>query len=185
MKFDDVETQWGLIFDSQREDLSLQWNFNSQVWASSGVLFPRPVTIERTNYFWKPTILFANSFELTAFRCSTQFTIIFVFWKMSVDNAKLLALGGGPCFWRRCALEKKDWKNFELFVMQTSLGPVSQKLFGQKWRNLNSLLFFFKKLWVANWIDFFQSVGHVSGWSFLLLHFYWNVCNWTSKMSGY
>ena len=85
------------------------------------------------------------------------------------------------CFW-----PAKTGKNFELFEMHTCLWPGAQIWFWHKWRKLvtASLLLH----WIDGysyrryWNEFFSAVFHVLDWSFLVLHFDWNVCNWIPKV---
>ena len=69
--------------------------------------------------------------------------------------------------------------------MHTSLAPGAQMLFRLEWRKLETLLCFSIVLanHVASLIGMsFFSVFPVLGWSLLVLHFWWNVCNWITKM---
>ena len=85
------------------------------------------------------------------------------------------------CFW-----PAKTRKNLEIFEKQTYLWPGAQMWFRHKWRKLvtASLLLHciggYSCLRYAN--EFFSAVFHVLDWSFLVLHFDRNVCNWIRKL---
>ena len=85
------------------------------------------------------------------------------------------------CFWPAETRKKLDF-----FEMLTTLGPGAQKLLRHKWRKMDiaSLHFRFvgENSCIVSWNETFSSVGHVSGWSFLVLHSCGNVCNWIPKV---
>ena len=85
------------------------------------------------------------------------------------------------CFWPARTIKK-----VELLVIHASLGPCAEMLLRHNWRKLDTFLFFFTALVnIVVWLlgpSLFASVGRVLCWSFLVLHFYWNVCNWVPKL---
>ena len=88
------------------------------------------------------------------------------------------------CVSEKCFWTSKTRKNLVLFEMHTCLWPYSQIWFRHKWRKLvTASLLLLCIDWYScfrYWIEFFFSC--VSGWSFLVLHFDGNVCNWTPKV---
>ena len=97
-----------------------------------------------------------------------------------------LAVGGsvgvGNVIWFTKTLE-----NLTFLELHRSLGSGAQMLFRRKWRNLDTLLFFFilfvNIVCIVVWIEFFSAVGQVFQWSFLALHVFWNVCNWVPQLN--
>ena len=85
------------------------------------------------------------------------------------------------CFW-----PAKTRKNIELFEMHTCLWPGAQIWFWHKWRKLvtTSLLpdCIDGYSCLRYWNEFFSALFHVLDWSFLVLHFDGNVCNWIPKV---
>ena len=85
------------------------------------------------------------------------------------------------CFW-----PAKTRKNFELFEMHTCLWPGAQIWFWHKWRKLVTASLLLHCIdgysYRRYWNEFFSAVFHVLDWSFLVLHFDWNVCNWIPKV---
>ena len=81
------------------------------------------------------------------------------------------------CFW-----PAKTRKNFELFEMHTCLWPGAQIWFWHKWRKLVTASLLLDCIdgysYRRYWNEFFSAVFDASDWSFLVLHFDWNVCNW-------
>ena len=85
------------------------------------------------------------------------------------------------CFW-----PAKTRKNLELFEMHTCLWPGAQIWFRHKWRKLvtASLLLYCIDLYscLRYWNGFFSALFQVLDWSFLVLHFDGNFCNWIPKV---
>ena len=85
------------------------------------------------------------------------------------------------CFW-----PAETRKNLEAFEMHTCLWTGAQIGFRHEWRNLVSAFLLllcidgYSCLSYGN--EFFSAVFHVLDWSFLVLHFDWNVCNWIPKV---
>ena len=87
------------------------------------------------------------------------------------------------CFW-----PSKTRNNFELFEMHTCLWPGAQIRFWHKWRKLVTASLLLHCIdgysYRQYWNEFFSAVFHALVWSFLVLHFDWNVCNWIPKDIG-
>ena len=85
------------------------------------------------------------------------------------------------CFW-----PAETRKNLEAFEMHTCLWTGAQICFRHEWRNLVTAFLLllcidgYSCLSYGN--EFFSAVFHVLDWSFLVLHFDWNVCNWIPKV---
>ena len=77
-------------------------------------------------------------------------------------------------------------KKLEISEMHTCLWPGAEIWFRYKWRKLvtASLLLHFidGHSCLRYWNEFFSAVFQVLDWSFLVLHFYGNVCNWIPKV---
>ena len=85
-----------------------------------------------------------------------------------------------------CVWPAKTRKNLELFEMHTCHWPGAQIWFRHKWRKLAtaSLLLFCIDWYgcLRYWNEFFPAVFQVLDWSFLVLLFDGNVCNWIPKV---
>ena len=85
------------------------------------------------------------------------------------------------CFW-----PAKTWKNLELFVMHTCHWPGAQIWFRHKWGKLVTASLLLDCIdWYScrrYWNEFFAAVFQVLDWSYLVLHFDGNVCNWIPKV---
>ena len=92
-----------------------------------------------------------------------------------------LLVGGPARVWNMLPAAKIR-KNLELFEMHTCLWPGAQIWFRHKWRKLvtASLLLHCNEGYscLRYWNEFFPAVFQVLDWSFLVLHFDGNVCNW-------
>ena len=79
----------------------------------------------------------------------------------------------------------KARKNLVLFEMHTCVWPGAQMWFRHKWRKLVTA---FLSLCIGgnsclpHWNEFFSAVFQVLDWSFLVLHFDGNVCNWLPRV---
>ena len=85
------------------------------------------------------------------------------------------------CFW-----PAKTRKNLELFEMHTCHWPGAQIWFRHKWGKLVTASRLLDCIdWYSclrYWNEFFAAVFQVLDWSFLVLHFAGNVCNWIPKV---
>ena len=80
----------------------------------------------------------------------------------------------------------KTRKNLELFEMHTCHWPCAQVWFRHEWGKLFTASLLLDCIdWYSclrYWIEFFAAVFQVLDWSFLVLHFDGNVCNWIPKV---
>ena len=87
----------------------------------------------------------------------------------------------GVWFW-----PAKTRRNHGFFEMHTCHWPGAQIRFRQKWRKLvtASLLLLFSDWYscLPHLNEFVSAVFQVLDWSFLVLHFDGNVCNWIPKL---
>ena len=76
----------------------------------------------------------------------------------------------------------KTRKNLELFEMHTCLWPGAQIWFRHKWKKLVTASLLLPCIdgysCLRYWNEFFPAVFQVLDWSFLVLRFDENVCNW-------
>ena len=131
-------------------------------------------------------ILCFPSFVLTVFWCTTSYTVIIVLWKMLMEPVNAPARWW-PCAHLKCIpglrrLEKT--LNFLRCIHVFDLVPKYGSDINEG--NWLQLLFYFSVLVgiVASLIGrgFFSAVFQVLDWSFLVLHFDGNVCNWIPKV---
>ena len=126
------------------------------------------------------------SFVLTVFWCTTSYTVIFVLWRMLMEPVNAPA-HRWPCACLKCVSGLRRLEKFlNFFEMHTCLWPCAQIWFRHKWRKLvlASLLLHFIDWYscLRYWNEFFSAVFQVLDWSFLVLHFDGNVCNWIPKV---
>ena len=92
-----------------------------------------------------------------------------------------------PCACLKCVsgLRRLE-KNLELFEMHTCHWPGAQIWLRYKWGKLVTASLLIDCIdWYScfhYWKEFSASVFQVLDWSFLVLHFDGNVCNWIPKM---
>ena len=126
------------------------------------------------------------SFLLTVFWCSTSYTVIIVLWKMLMEPVN------APTRWCPCACLKcisglrilEKTLNFLrcIHVLDLVLKDGSDIKEGN-WLQL--LFYFFVLMGISSSVigmSFFSAVFQVLDWSFLVLHFDGNVCNWIPKV---
>ena len=95
-------------------------------------------------------------------------------------------LDGGPevasIVFLACEDQKKPWTFWYAYMSW----PGAQIWFRHKWRNLATASLLLDCIdWYSclrYWNEFFAAVFHVLDWSFLVLHFDGNVCNWIPKV---
>ena len=97
-----------------------------------------------------------------------------------------------PARWWPCACLKfffwpaKTRKNLELFEMHTCHWPGAQIWFRHKWRKLVTACLLLHCIdgysCLCYWNGSSSAAFQVLDWSFLVLHFYGNVCNWIPKV---
>ena len=124
------------------------------------------------------------SFVLTVFWCSTSCTEIIVLWKMLMEPVNAPARWW-PCACLKCVSGRRRVEN-KLFEMHTCHRPGAQLWFRHKWRKLVTASLLLHCIvgysCLRYWNEFFSAVFQVLDWSFLVLHFYGNVCNWIPKV---
>ena len=126
------------------------------------------------------------SFELTVVRCTTSYTVIFVLSKMLVESVNAPA-HRWPCAYLKCVSGLRRLEKFLNFLRCIHVFDLVLK-YGSDINEGNwlQLLFYFLVLMdiVASVIgmSFFSAVFQVLDWSFLVLHFDGNVCNWIPKV---
>ena len=75
----------------------------------------------------------------------------------------------------------KIWDKDAFFELPASLTPDAKMLFRHKCRKLETKVSYFfngENSCFVKWSEFFQSLGEVSVWQFLVLQFCWNLRNW-------
>ena len=81
---------------------------------------------------------------------------------------------------------EKTRKNLEIFEMHTCHWPGAQIRLRHKWRKLVAASLILPCIDGYNclrcWNELFSAVLQVLDWSFLVLHFNGNVCNWIPKV---
>ena len=125
------------------------------------------------------------SFVLTVFWCSASYTVIIVLWKMSMEPVNAPARWW-PCACLKCVSGLRRLENLELFEMHLCHWPGGQIWFRHKWKKLVTASLLLHCIdgysCLRYWNEFFSAVFQVLDWSFLVLHFYGNVCNWIPKV---
>ena len=126
------------------------------------------------------------SFVLTVFWCSTSYTVLIVLWKLLMEPVN------APARWWHCACLKcvsglrRLEKTLNFLRCMHVIDLVRKNGSDIKERNLIQLLFHFIVLMgiVASVIgmSFFSAAFQVLDWTFLVFHFYGNVCNWIPKV---
>ena len=126
------------------------------------------------------------SFVLTVFWFSTSYTVIIVLWKMLMESVY------APARWWLSACLKciSGWRRLEktlnflrcIHVFDLVLKYVSDINEGNRLQLLFYFLVFMGIATVVIGIRFFSAVFQVLDWSFLVLHFDGNVCNWIPKL---
>ena len=162
----------------------MQCNLSFFVFVSFSLFFLELV-VKLFDDFWKPNSLFSKF----CVNCLLMFYFVycnnFALKDVNGDcwcSCSLVAL----CVPEMCFWPAKIGKNLELFEMHTRLWPGAQICFGHKWRKLvtASLLLLCIDWYgcLSYWNEFFPAVFQVLNWSFLVLHFDGNVCNWIPKV---
>ena len=96
-----------------------------------------------------------------------------------------LLVSGSVRAWMTC-WSTNTAKKLELFEMHTCLWSGAQKWFRHRWRKLLTASLLLHCIdgysYLRYWNEFFSAMLEVLGWSFLVLHFDGNVCNWIPKV---
>ena len=137
------------------------------------------------DYFWKPNSLFSKFCVI----CLLMYYFVYC------NNCALKDVNGtgwctcslvALCVPEMCFCPAKTTKNLEIFEMHTCLWPGAQIWFRHKWRKLVTasllLLCIGEFSCLQYWNEYFSAVFQVLDWSFLVLHFDGNVCNWIPKV---
>ena len=143
------------------------------------------VVVKIFDYFWKPNSLFSK------FCVNCLLIVYFVY----CNSCALKDVNGACwCTWSLVALRvpemcfrpAKTRKNLELFEKHTCQWPVAQIWFRHKWGKLVKASLLLDCIdWYSclrYWNEFFAALFQVLDWSFLVLHFDGNVCNWIPKL---
>ena len=123
---------------------------------------------------------------LTAFWCTTSYIVIYVLWKMLMEPVNATAQKW-PCACLKCVSGLRRLEIFLNFLTRIHIFDLVLK-YGSDINEGNwlQLLFYFIVLMgiVASVIEmsFFSAVFQVLDWSFLVLQFDGNVCNWIPKV---
>ena len=127
------------------------------------------------------------SFVLTAFWYFTSYTVIFVLWKMLMEPVNAPARWW-PCACLKCVSGLRRLEKTVNFLRCIHVIDLVLK-YGSDINEGNwlQLLFYLIVLigivvCLRYWNEFFAAVFQVLDWSFLVLHFEGNVCNWIPKM---
>ena len=151
----------------------------------SSSLFFLEVLVRLFDDFWNQIVCFP-SFVLTVLWCSTSYTVLIVLWQVVMELVKTLARWW-PCARLKCIsglrrLEKA--MNFlrciHVFELVLKCGSDINE---GNWLQL--LFYFFVLVGIVTaviGVSFFSAAFHVLDWSFLVLHFDGNVCNWIPKV---
>ena len=121
---------------------------------------------------------------LTVISCSTPFTVIVMFWVLIINLILLLPIGGrasaGNVFLTGKDLKKRCnfWDAYKSYTWYSIVVQTRKKKIGLK----NSYFFNGENSCFVDWSEFFQSLGEVSVWRFLVLQFCWNLRNWIPKL---
>ena len=148
-------------------------------------LFFLQVVLKLFDYFWKPTGLFSKFCVI----CLLMYYFVYCN-KCALKDIKGACWGTcslvSLCVPEMCFWPAKTRKNLELFEMLTCLWPGAQIWFRHKWKILVTASLLILRIGgyicLRCWNEFFSAVFQVLDWSFLLLHFGGNVCNWTPKV---
>ena len=125
-------------------------------------------------------------FVLTVFWCSTSYTVITVLWKLLMEPVNAPSRWW-PCACLKCVSGLRRLEKTLNFLRCIHVIDLVLK-YGSDINQGNwlQLLFYFIVLMgiVASVIgmSFFSAVFQVLNWSFLVLHFDGNVCNWIPKV---
>ena len=125
------------------------------------------------------------SFVLTVFWCSTSYTVIIVLWKMLMEPVTAPARWW-PCACLKCVSGLRRLEKTLKFLRCIYVIELVLKCGWHKWRKLVTASLLLNCIdgysCLRYWSEFFSAVFQVLDWSFLVLHFYGNVCNWIPKV---
>ena len=133
---------------SNTDSLALpkQYKTNSCNCATSSLVLWQKMMKQLFLYFWKPNIPFSGFFPiLTVFWCSIPFFAIVFFRLIAMELIKT-ASRWWPCRCSKCVSGLRRLENIEILELHTNLGSGAWMLFRQKWRKVDTRLFFFNSL---------------------------------------
>ena len=91
-----------------------------------------------------------------------------------------------PYWCQKCASGlrrlEKIWTRWDAYMCWTLCSNVVQTQMREIGYNSFSPHCVCKNSCILNWDELFSSVGQFLGWSYLVLHFYGNVCYWIPKL---
>ena len=158
----------------------MQFNFVFYLFLSCSLFFLE-VVVKLFDYSENQIVCFP-SFVLTVFRYSTSYTVIVVLWK------RLMGPVNAPALWwpwvrlkcvsglRRIEITLNFLRCIHVFDQVLKYGS---DINGGNWLQL--LFYFIVLMGIVTAVigmSFLSAVFHALDWSFLVLHFDWNVCNW-------
>ena len=121
---------------------------------------------------------------LFVFWLSTPFTAMVVFFIIIMEPS-IAPARWWPFWCLKCSsgLRRQDkiWVFWVSYNCSTSCSNIVRRQI--RWVGYTPLLLHCvgEKSCIVTWNKCFSSLSQVSGWSFLVLHFQWNVCNWIPK----
>ena len=126
------------------------------------------------------------SFVLTVFWCNTSYTVTFVLGKMLMEPVNAPA-HKWPCAGLKCVSGLRRLEKFLNFLRCIHVFDLVLK-YGSDINEGNWLQLFFCFIVLIGIVtsvvgmSFFSAVFQVLDWSFLVLHFDGNVCNWIPEV---
>ena len=153
-------------------------NFTFYVFVSSSLFFLE-VVMKIFDYFWKSNSLFSK------FCVNCLLMFYFVYCNNCALKDVMEPINAPACWWPcaclKCVSGRRRVEK-KLFEMHTCHRPGAQLWFRHKWRKLVTASLLLHCIVVYSCLrylnEFFSAVFQVLDWSFLVLHFYGNVCNW-------
>ena len=122
---------------------------------------------------------------LTVFQRSTAFTGEMCFnccWWSLLLHLHVGGRTGARKFVSCLRILEKNWTRWDAYMCWTLCSNVVQTQMKEIGYNSFSPHCVCKNSCILNWDELFSSVGQFLGWSYLVLHFYGNVCYWIPKL---
>ena len=123
---------------------------------------------------------------LAVFWCTTSYTVLILLWKMLVEPVNAHA-GWWPCACLKCVSGLRKLEKTFNFLRCIHVFDLVLK-FGSDMNEGNCLHLLFYSIVLMGIValvvgmKFFLAVFHILDWSFLVLHFDGNVCDWIPKV---
>ena len=118
---------------------------------------------------------------LTVFWCSSSYTVLIVLWKMLMEPVTAPARWW-PCACLKCVSGRQRLEKTLNFLRCIHVIDLVLKYDWHKWRKLVTACLLLHCIvgysCLRFWNGSFSAAFQVLDWSFLVLHFYGNVCNW-------